>query len=168
MEIEDITVTSLTAAKDLYDFGTQICWHDSYEGFNMYIKLARPILESQMISQADKERVMRNSDRIKEHMLQMNELVDEMITNLSIIDTRARHKARDELREMGSTKELSQLLARFLEDALCLKQLLRDGDPTFLASSDFTPIDADNRVAASMPNALPGKGRLANPRNDVP
>ncbi|KAK7416039.1 hypothetical protein QQX98_005490 [Neonectria punicea] len=83
--------------------------------------------------------------------LRVNDLVDGMIKNSSFMDTKARHKARDKLHKMGSTQKLS-LREIFQNDVLALRQELQDGDPTFLASSNFTPIDVENRVATSTPN----------------
>lgn len=187
VRIVNITLTSLTEAKDLYQIVKRIYQRikndkklnlllltkmleldDAREEFDVFIKLARPILESQTIQQPDKERLKRKLERIKRHRVRMDELIDEMIANSSsILDARARHKARDELREMGSTKELSNLFMKFREDVLALKESLRDEHPTFLSDSDFTPIDVDN-ILALTPSVFLEKGRLTTPRNGIP
>ncbi|KAK1573548.1 uncharacterized protein LY79DRAFT_568385 [Colletotrichum navitas] len=167
IEIAGIALASAGAAQQLFDCGQRIYKRiknerqlnlllreiqmfevdDNRRMHSNYIQAVQPVLRSQLVDPADKERILRRWKQIQNHLIRIDDLIDVMIENSSVLDFRARQKARNELRDMGGTRILTGLFAEFRDDAALLQKMLSDDQPTFLSGRDFTYIDTPDNGA---------------------
>ncbi|CEI63306.1 hypothetical protein FVEN_g160 [Fusarium venenatum] len=183
MEIAGIALASASAAHELCRCGIRIYRRVKDEQklslvlkeFQMFdlqdrrtqlsvdIKLAQGVLKSPNIEQEHKERLEQNWERIKALLIKVDELIETMVQNSSIMASRARHKARDALLDLGGTKAISFVVQEFQSVVLALRELEKDESELFLSPNDFQPLDTDNRVYGLSRNTFFGKGRLTDP-----
>lgn len=185
LEIAGIALASLGAAEQLFDCGTRIHRRmtkekqlnlllrelqmfevdDNRQMLDNYVRAAQPVLRSQLIQPADKERLTRKWERIKDQMIEINNLLDTMMQNSSILNSKARHEAQDRLRDIGGSRVLSSRLMEFRDDVSFLEKQLAGNPPTLLTGKTFNYIDADNRRVWTNGVFL-CKGKLTEPTDD--
>ncbi|KAF5682506.1 het-s domain-containing protein [Fusarium circinatum] len=188
MEIAGIVLASGSAAHELIQCGIRIYRRirdekklvlvlQDFQMFNLEdrraqlgidIKLAQGVLKSQKIENEHKERLKQNWERIKSLLIQVDDLIETMVQNSSAMATRARHKARDALLNLGGTKAISITIQEFQSVVLALRELERDESELFLSPRDFQPLEKDSRVYGPSRNSFFGKGRLTDPPPGVP
>ncbi|KAB2569194.1 hypothetical protein DBV05_g12128 [Lasiodiplodia theobromae] len=179
IEIASIALASAGAAHQLFDCGLRIYQRikneqqlnlllrelqmfeieDRYRMLDNYVQAAQPILFSALVEEEDKDQLLRQWERIKEYLINVNQLIDTMITNSSILETWARHKARDKLRNMGGTKMLIGLLQDFQNYVSFFEKKLTKHPLMLLSGRDFTYIDGGSRVPLML-DLFIRKGRL--------
>ncbi|KAF4454645.1 HET-s/LopB domain protein [Fusarium austroafricanum] len=91
-----------------------------------------------------------------------------MVKNSSPMATRARHKARDTLLDLGGTKAISVAVQEFQFVILALRKLDKDESQLFLSPNDFQPLEIDSRVYDLSGNSFFGRGRLTDPLPGIP
>ncbi|KAF4773323.1 HET-s domain protein [Colletotrichum scovillei] len=178
IEIAGILLASAGAAHQLFDCGRKIYRRikdekklnrllselkmfevdDQRQMLNNYVESVQPVLRTQLIKKEDKDRLLRRWERIKQHLIRIDELIDIMIMNSSLLDTITRRQAKNELRELGNTGVLTVLLAQFRDDASLLEKLASKDQSTFLSGRDFIYIDDTPKKALGKDTML-RKGR---------
>ncbi|KIL92272.1 het-s domain protein [Fusarium avenaceum] len=187
-ELVGIALASASAAHELFKCGVRIYHRIKdqeklvlvLQEFQMFeikdrqvqlevdIKLAQGVLRSQNIDKEHKERLEQNWERIKKLLMQVDELIGKMIEKSSVTAFRARHKARDELLDLGGTRAISVAVQEFQSVVLALRELEKDESELFLSPNDFQPLDMDSRVYGLSRNSFFGRGRLTDPRPGMP
>ena len=188
MEIAGLTLASLSAAHELFNCGLRIYTriknekklNDKLREFQIFemedkkaelrldIELAQTVLKSLTIDLEHKERLVRNWVRIKELMARIDSLLDAMINNSSLLATNARHKARNELLDLGGNQALRTAISEFHDAVMGLRELNKDDSPLFLSDNDFLPIESENRISGPVLRTFLGKGKLTNAWQDFP
>ncbi|KAG8673741.1 hypothetical protein FPOAC2_07211 [Fusarium poae] len=188
MEIAGIALASASAAHELCKCGIRIYrrikdeekltlvlkefqmfdFQDRRTQLGIDIKLAQGVLKSPNIDEEHKERLKQNWERIKTLFIKVDGLIENMVQNSSIMASRARHRARDALLDLGGTKAISVAIQEFQSVVLALRELEKDESELFLSPNDFQPLEVDNRVYGSFKNAFFGRGRLTDPIPGVP
>ncbi|KAL6915473.1 hypothetical protein ACHAPO_009846 [Fusarium lateritium] len=183
MEIAGIALASASAAHELCQCGIRIYRRIKDEQklalvlkeFQMFdlqdrrtqlgidIKLAQGVLKSPNIEDEHKQRLEQNWERIKVLLINVDELIETMVQNSSIMASRARHKARDALLDLGGTKAISVAVQEFQSVVLALREIEKDESELFLSLNDFQPLEIDKRVYGQSRNTFFGKGRLTDP-----
>ncbi|CVL06125.1 uncharacterized protein FMAN_03888 [Fusarium mangiferae] len=188
MEIAGIALASGSAAHELIKCGIRIYRRIKDEkklalvlrDFQMFdlenrraqlsidIKLAQGVLKSQKIDNEHKERLKQNWEHIKTLLIKVENLIETMVQNSSPMATRARHKARDALLDLGGTKAVSIAVQEFQSVVLALRELERDESQLFMSQKDFQPLEMDSRVYGPTRISFFGRGRLTDPPPGVP
>ncbi|KAF3937352.1 hypothetical protein ABW19_dt0204187 [Dactylella cylindrospora] len=141
---------------------------DQRRDLEVTVKLAQGVLKNPRIEQADKERLERNWKRIITLLDRVDKLIDEMIANSSLFKTKARHRARDDLADIGGTKKLSTVIGEFRLTVTSLRDLGNDDPDVYLNENAFRAIDIENRVSGSTAGIALGKGLLTTEREGIP
>ncbi|KAJ2981657.1 hypothetical protein NUW58_g6635 [Xylaria curta] len=129
----------------------------------IHIELAQAVLRSPLVAREHKEQLKRQWERVKAHLAKIDALIDQMIVNSSIWNSRPRQQARCQLNDLADSKAVSKALSSFQDTTMALRELMKENAPLFLSSSDFTPIDPENRIPLRLDTFL-GRGRITQPR----
>ncbi|KAJ3545517.1 hypothetical protein NM208_g1375 [Fusarium decemcellulare] len=161
MELAGVVLAAVSAAPVLVDYGQRIYRRvqdrkrlsplakelgvfglDDRRGqFVVLIGLAQSVLKSRIIEPQHKERLVRTWERMKELLIRLDELMDQLTTDVSIRTTFARRETRNELINIGNSGILTQLRNEFRDDVMMLREQLKDPSPLYLSHRDLTIID---------------------------
>ncbi|KAF3481764.1 het-s domain protein [Arthroderma uncinatum] len=133
-----------------------------------WIELAKDVLKSSVVKEEHKRRLESQWNRLNERLIEVDRLYDEIILNSSILNTVARHEARDQLAALGGDNMLSGMLERFRDTVIAVREVKRSYSPLFLAGNDFTVIEPETRCPMPEPGTFLSKGRLTNPQAGLP
>jgi serine/threonine protein kinase len=192
MDIVSLSLSAASAAQQLFDCGLRIYRRVKHEKkinsmireiqifeiedkkaqLVLHIELAQAILRNSGVEQEHKDRLERNWKRITSRLAEMDRLVQQMVVNSSIWETKARHEARDQLIALENNKDgnkpLSEILRDFQDVVMVMRVLMNDETPLYLSGNDFSLLDIDHHIPVSGSGTFLGKGRLTSPSPDLP
>ncbi|KAI0905984.1 hypothetical protein F4823DRAFT_608899 [Ustulina deusta] len=137
---------------------------DQKQQLSIHVELAQAVLRSPLVSNEHKERLKRLWKDVTAVLAKIDALIDQMIINSSLLNTIARHQARDQLNSLASRKAVSGALSSFRDCTMALRELMKEDTPLFLSSNDFTPIDLENKILLRL-DAFLCRGRITRPRS---
>ncbi|KAF5001050.1 hypothetical protein FDECE_11065 [Fusarium decemcellulare] len=170
MELAGVVLAAVSTAPVLFDYGQRIYrrvqdkkklvpiaqelsifgLEDRRNQFAVLIGLAQSILKNRIIESKHKDRLVKTWDRIKELLIRLDKLTEQLTTNYSIWDSFSRLEARNELISIGNSGILTRLRNEFRDDVMMLREQLKDPSPLYLSPRDLTIIgevgDYPNRL----------------------
>ncbi|KAI3330404.1 hypothetical protein F4824DRAFT_337583 [Ustulina deusta] len=184
MDIAGLALSAFGAAQQLADIGLRIYRRikdekkinamlhelklfeveDQKQQLSIHVELAQAVLRSPLVSNEHKERLKRLWKEVTAVLAKIDALIDQMIINSSLLNTIARHQARDQLNSLASRRAVSGALSSFRDCTMALRELMKEDTPLFLSSNDFTPIDLENKIILR-PDAFLCRGRITRPRS---
>ncbi|SPJ82568.1 uncharacterized protein FTOL_09973 [Fusarium torulosum] len=187
MEVAGIALASASAAHELFQIGVRIYYRikdkqkltlvlrefqmfdltDERDRLRLEIQRAQTALKSPTVEKEHKNRLEQRWKRIVELLFEIDCHIDTMIANPSLMATRARHKARDELLHLGGTMAISTALRDFRDDISVICEVDKNDSPLYLSFNAFQPLDTANRVYGPSNNSFFGRGKLTDPVDGV-